>query len=392
MTYLNNKKMFSESKKNVVISSLWRWHAYQLVSELAKWCNPKHYTADFNRPYENARQYVERPTFPSRLMAKFFARLPYPACNEFFRHYFDSWVARKCENHNRTNPVSIVHAWSSFALLTIHTIQKVGSAKIILERSGTHIDKQIQIIKEESERWGITEPAHLQISNIRRDRMLEEYELADRILTCSSIAQNSFISRGFSSNKIESILLGSNFKNEQITRLVTGKFTILSIGISSVRKGHHYLLEAWKRCNLTNAELIIVTDPGPFFRGYESVKNVQYLQHMPWSKLRFYYQQADVFCLASVEDGFGMVVSEAMALELPVIVSDAVGASDLVRDRLDGLIFPSRNIEALQKCIEYMYSNRKHARDMGKSAGEHVKQYTWDRYGKEIKKLYSGLL
>lgn len=385
-------KLREQRSCRVLVSAYWRWHAYQLITELAKWSAPTLYTTDFKPPYASAVPYVKRPYYPFRLAAKVCGRMPLLGANDFFREQFDRWVASQFAEQHRQQAVGIFHGWSSFSLGTLSKARELGDTKVVIERSGTHIDKQIRIIEEESERWGIREPRALQISDHRRERMLEEYERADCVLTCSSVAKKSFVDCGVAAEKVASVLLGANFKHEDVSRADTGKFIVISVGISSVRKGHHYLLEAWKRAKLPNAELILVTNPGEFFNGYQSLPKVRFMSRMPWPELRQLYREADVFCLASVEDGFGMVVSEAMSMQLPVIVSDAVGAADLVRDRQDGLIFPSRDIEALQHCLESMYANREQTLAMGKSAGEQVKQYSWERYGVGVQGLYQSLL
>ena len=60
---------------------------------------------------------------------------------------------------------------------------------------------------------------------------------------------------------------------------------------------------------------------------------------------------ADLLVLPSRWDGWGMVVNEAFAVGVPVITSDACGASDLIRDGVNGLIFDSEDAEALRDCL-----------------------------------------
>jgi len=69
------------------------------------------------------------------------------------------------------------------------------------------------------------------------------------------------------------------------------------------------------------------------------------------------YQEADIFVLPSVDDGFGMVVAEAMAAGLPVIVTENVGAADHIEDGVEGFVVPIRNPEALAAKIKFFYDN-----------------------------------
>ena len=64
---------------------------------------------------------------------------------------------------------------------------------------------------------------------------------------------------------------------------------------------------------------------------------------MPQEELAALYNTASVFVLPSLQDGFGMVVYEAAACGLPVIVTENVGAA--IRDGQDGFVVPIRDPE-----------------------------------------------
>lgn len=71
--------------------------------------------------------------------------------------------------------------------------------------------------------------------------------------------------------------------------------------------------------------------------------------------LRDEYGSASAFVLPSIFEPWGLVVNEAMAAGLPVIVSDKVGArEDLVEGRETGLIFRHGNQEELAGCMKRM--------------------------------------
>ncbi len=60
---------------------------------------------------------------------------------------------------------------------------------------------------------------------------------------------------------------------------------------------------------------------------------------------------ADLLVLPSRWDGWGMVVNEALAVGVPVMVSNACGASDLIRHGVNGYIFGSEDARALRDCL-----------------------------------------
>ncbi len=60
---------------------------------------------------------------------------------------------------------------------------------------------------------------------------------------------------------------------------------------------------------------------------------------------------ADVFCLPSYREGFGMVVIEAGACGVPAIGSRIYGITDAIEDGITGLLFGPGNVEELANCM-----------------------------------------
>jgi glycosyltransferase involved in cell wall biosynthesis len=75
-------------------------------------------------------------------------------------------------------------------------------------------------------------------------------------------------------------------------------------------------------------------------------------------------READLFVLPSVEDAFGLVNARGMASALPVIVTDHVGASELISDREHGMIVPAGDATALAEAIEQLLES-----DLGAAPG-----------------------
>lgn len=97
------------------------------------------------------------------------------------------------------------------------------------------------------------------------------------------------------------------------------------------------LLEAIARSGWTDR----VTAPGaqPYDRVYEILSH------------------ADALVLPSRWDGWGLVVNEALAAGVPVIVSDHCGASDLIREGVNGFVVPAGSVEALQGAVERLLAH-----------------------------------
>ena len=85
-----------------------------------------------------------------------------------------------------------------------------------------------------------------------------------------------------------------------------------------------------------------------------------------------------------------MVVYEAAACGLPVIVSENVGAA--IRDGQDGFIVPIRDPDALADRLLRLYRDPALRRAMGQSAYEYVQQFTWEAYHRQVIANYRQVL
>lgn len=101
-----------------------------------------------------------------------------------------------------------------------------------------------------------------------------------------------------------------------------------------------------------------------------------------------FYLASDLFMMLSAFDTFGMVVLEAMASHLPVIVSANVGAKDLVEDGLNGFVLPDRlDVDiAAGKILLLLDADRRAA--MGEAGLRTASTHTWERLAGEVEMVY----
>ncbi|MBI5626526.1 MAG: glycosyltransferase family 4 protein [Nitrosomonadales bacterium] len=104
--------------------------------------------------------------------------------------------------------------------------------------------------------------------------------------------------------------------------------------------------------------------------------------------LERYYRAADIFIMLSKFDTFGMVVLEAMAAGLPVIVSPNVGAKDLVIEGVNGFILPAPQDAdiAADRIAQLAYAARREA--MGMAAAHSASMHNWERLAEKMSKIY----
>lgn len=99
------------------------------------------------------------------------------------------------------------------------------------------------------------------------------------------------------------------------------------------------------------------------------------------------YLAADIFAMLSRFDTFGMAVLEAMSASLPVIITENVGAKDLVEDGVNGFIVDRDDIHAISSKIGFLLGAENREK-MGRKAYLVAAQNTWDRAAERLLDIY----
>lgn len=85
-----------------------------------------------------------------------------------------------------------------------------------------------------------------------------------------------------------------------------------------------------------------------------------------------YLAAADIFCLPSYREGFGSVVVEAAAMELPAVVTRVTGLVDAVVEGATGLIVPPKNADALAQAIQTLVDSPALRESLGRAGRQRV--------------------
>lgn len=218
---------------------------------------------------------------------------------------------------------------------------------------------------------------------------LKEYELADTILVLSEFAKQTMIDRGIPEDKLRLMHLGYDPikfipKNNYAPSDTT--LQLVFIGTVSYRKGIHLLLDFIKS-TVFNIHLTIA---GPLGENvtkemfhHPNITYHSFVQHDEMVKL---LHHSDVFVFPSYLDSWAMVVIEAMACGLPVIVTEHTGAKEAVNNEC-GFVIPVDDALALKEKVEFFYTHREAVEQMGRAATEQVKKYQWQQYYDSVNEL-----
>ena len=263
---------------------------------------------------------------------------------------------------------NIFWAWASGALASGRAARRRG-ARFVLDRACPHVDAQQALIQTESERLGVhykAEPAWF------HRRQLAEYDEADIILVPSTYSRATF-PEPLQSKTLIAPLFGrvpmpqvmASAKTTSVTSKTTSSgstppFTFGTVGGQPLRKGFLYLLHAWKQLQLPNARLLLRTDApldrSPVLRRLlRELPNVEIVGYV--DKMSDFYRRCDAFVFPTVDDGFGMVLLEAMAHGLPAITTNHCGAAELFTSETDVIVVPAQNAEHLATAMQRLYSS-----------------------------------
>jgi glycosyltransferase involved in cell wall biosynthesis len=102
-----------------------------------------------------------------------------------------------------------------------------------------------------------------------------------------------------------------------------------------------------------NAPAALFAGDGPLENEVRSATGVRHLGFQQQKELIELFALAETTVVPSVSEPWGVVVNDALAAGCPVIVSDAVGAAeDLVRDGVNGRVYPAGDVGALAAALQ----------------------------------------
>ena len=291
---------------------------------------------------------------------------------------FDQWAA------SHLGEPSVVNGLSGFATETLSRASERGIT-VFCDRGSWHILEQKRVLDEEASRIG-TPQEHF--DPFMMERELREYQLVDRILVPSEPARQSFIRRGIDARRVVKVPYGVDISAFSIPTECRRQGAIVSVAAVGLQKGHHHLMAAFRMLQTPNKSLTLVgtVTPGWANRLDLNQSGVRATGPVGRSRVIEELQRASVFVHASVHDGFGMVIAQAMACGLPVIATEATGIRELVSDGVEGIVVPAPpDAQTLAEAMEALLSDSDRARAMGAAGRRKVESFGgWDRYGRQL--------
>jgi len=275
-----------------------------------------------------------------------------PESKRLFRwqdHGFDHWVGRHLE------ACDFIHAMPGQCLRTFQAARHLGVRTVMNHATGP-VREWVRIMEPEYARVGLrlTDVSPYDDAYFAREN--EEYALADWHCVASKIVRTQLIGLGIDARRIWLVPYGADARifhprTESSPEQSPAPFRIVFAGQLGVRKGLQTLLEALTLADHPDWRMDfyggVADEARHDLAAYHGATPLAFHGPVSQETLAEAFRGGSVLVLPSLEEGFGLVVPQALNGGLPAIVSDRVGGGDFVRHRETGSIFPTGNAAAL---------------------------------------------
>ena len=288
----------------------------------------------------------------------------------------------------RARGAGCVVAYEGFGLTAFESARASG-AKCWLNYPVAHHRQRRQIREEElalEPSFAATWPGFDDWGPGHEARLDREIDLADRVLLGSSFAADSFAAEGVPRDKLCVVPYGVDLQtfSPPDTAPAVDRFKVIYTGQLTQRKGLSYLLRGYQRFARANTELTLI---GSMVGGADALRPFAglftHVHHQTRAALAEHYRQSHVFVFPTLVEGMPLVVLEAMACGLPVIVT-ANGPAGIVRDGVDGFIIPQRSAEAVHEKLELLHRDPERRAAMGRNAARRAGEFSWQAYASSV--------
>ena len=293
----------------------------------------------------------------------------------------------------------IVHSqgrfWGDFNIATAHSCHAAGLAAAAKEsrnvtaRLRKSIANPLHFVLLQLEKFTFRRAqVIIAVSNMVKEEIITHYGVpADRIIT---------VYNGVNTGKF-------NTEDKRLHRahlrkkyeLDESDTVIIFPANEFKRKGLTQIIEAVNMLTTRNISVLVMgkSDPAPFMpliRSYGLLDKFFFIDETP--AIERYYAASDLLVLPASYEPFGLVITEAMASGLPVIVSKDAGASELITNRANGIVLKNyRDSAGIAEAIGYLLADPLKRTVMTKSARETAQQLDWDVITPIVIALYSSI-
>ncbi|MHC4917163.1 MAG: glycosyltransferase family 4 protein [Planctomycetota bacterium] len=286
------------------------------------------------------------------------------------------WVAERTHDLRAARAVGAPQLFQGAGhccLASMRAARRAGAVTVVesMNAHARHVDR---VMRAEERSAGSRAHFHTGVTVARCEA---EYREADYVYCNSSYTRRTLIEGGVPEAKVITVPLPVELPDRVARHEDVDRFRVLFVGMLDLRKGFRHLLSAWKGLAPDGAELYLRGGTGD--RPCRRIL-AEWRERMEFTVDASYgpvpYHEFSVLVLPSISDGFGLVVTEAMAAGLPVVITENVGAADCVREGTDGFVVPPGDADALAERLGLLHADRDRLISMGRAARERAAEFS----------------
>lgn len=246
-----------------------------------------------------------------------------------------------------------------------------------------------RITQEEFHRLGLEYPFH-HISDDNLWRLFSQGYREANLVIAQSEGSAKFL-RDERCRNVKVVHAGADYPDKVAP--FPEHFTVGYLGAAGPDKGLIYALKAWEKC-WQEGDTFLIAGSGTenleaFVRGTVNRGGFKLLGRV--TSPSDLYNACSVYIQPSVVESFALEVPEAMGHGRPVIVTEGVGAKDIVEDGVTGFVIPIRDPDAIASKLAWLRDNPLVRAQMGAAAREKAKEVTWDKVEEHYTEVFRSV-
>lgn len=173
---------------------------------------------------------------------------------------------------------------------------------------------------------------------------------------------------------------------------------VIAVGRYTYQKGFDMLIESWKYVKEKHPDWVLKIYGGGERKSYFELRDRYGLEDNVFlepstDNIIDKYCESSIFVLSSRFEGFGMVITEAMACGLPAVsFTCPSGPKDIIKDGEDGLWVENGNVKEMAEKISFLIENEGLRKEMGRKARINVERFKIENIAKQWEDLFNKVL
>jgi phosphatidyl-myo-inositol dimannoside synthase len=117
-------------------------------------------------------------------------------------------------------------------------------------------------------------------------------------------------------------------------------------------------------------------------------ESIRFLTNLSREEIAACYARSEIFALPSTGEGFGLVFLEAMAFGKPLIGAARGGITDIIEDKVNGLLVPAGDLKSLVEALAELLENESLRMELGRRGAEKVRhRYSFEVFADDLERI-----